>query len=150
MLKDRLLTAQERMKFFSDKHKSKREFQVGDWVFLRLQPYRQTSLPMCCNLKLAPKFYGPHQIIQCVGKVSYKLQLPSSASIHPMFHVAMLKKNIGTNVTSSSSLPPVNQLGQFMVELVAILNRRMVKKNNAASLQVLEQWSNMPPTEAPL
>lgn len=67
-----------------------------------------------------------------------------------MFHVAMLKKNIGTNVTSSSSLPPVNQLGQFMVELVAILNRRMVKKNNAASLQVLEQWSNMPPTEAPL
>lgn len=44
LLKDNLLKAQNRMKMQADKHRSERVFQVGDWVFLKLQPYRQQSL----------------------------------------------------------------------------------------------------------
>ena len=43
LLKDNLATAQARMKFFADKRRNEREFAVGDWLYLKLQPYRQTS-----------------------------------------------------------------------------------------------------------
>lgn len=46
------------MKFYADMHCSEREFEVGDWGYLRLQPYKQTSLSMRKDYKLAPKFYG--------------------------------------------------------------------------------------------
>ena len=39
-LKVHLIAAQARMKFQADKHRQDKSFEVGDWVFLRLQPYR--------------------------------------------------------------------------------------------------------------
>lgn len=44
---------------FVDKRMTKRNFELGDWVFFRLQPYRQKSIVMRHNLKLAPRLYGP-------------------------------------------------------------------------------------------
>jgi hypothetical protein len=41
ILKDNLTMAQNRMKQQADQHHSERIFEVGDWVFLRLQPYKQ-------------------------------------------------------------------------------------------------------------
>lgn len=87
------------MKFFADKNHIEREFQPGDWVFLRLQPYTQMSFSMRRDFKLAPKFYGAYQIVERVVKVAYRLQLPATANIHPVFHVSMLKKKLGTQVT---------------------------------------------------
>jgi len=46
------------MKLQADKHRSEREFQPGDWVYLLLQPYRQKSMALRRTLKLAPRFYG--------------------------------------------------------------------------------------------
>lgn len=43
-LKEHLEKAQNRMKFFADRKRSDREFQVGDWVYLKLQPYKQQSV----------------------------------------------------------------------------------------------------------
>jgi hypothetical protein len=37
-LKENLVMAQNRMKQQADQHRSEREFEVGDWVFLRIQP----------------------------------------------------------------------------------------------------------------
>ena len=59
IIKARLLEAQQRMKFYANKHRSERAFEVGDWVYLRIQPYKQTSLSVWKDYKLAPKFYGP-------------------------------------------------------------------------------------------
>lgn len=39
MLKENLQQAQHRMKFYVDKLRSEREFEEGDWEYLRLQPY---------------------------------------------------------------------------------------------------------------
>ena len=43
-LKENLAMAQNRMKQQADQHHSERNFEVGDWVFLRLQPYKQISM----------------------------------------------------------------------------------------------------------
>lgn len=57
-LKEHLEKAQNRMKFFADRKRSDREFQVGDWVYLKLQPYKQQSVAIRSCLKLSSKFYG--------------------------------------------------------------------------------------------
>lgn len=69
LIRARLLEAHSIMKFFADKHRSEREFNPGDWVFLRLQPYRQTSLSMRRDFKPAPKFYKPYRVIELVGRL---------------------------------------------------------------------------------
>lgn len=96
------------MKFYADKNRSKQVFEIGDWVFLRLQPYRQTTLVMWRNLKLAPKFYGPFQVIKKIGSVAYMLNLPPTAMIHPVFYVFMIKKKLGENVAANPTMSPVD------------------------------------------
>lgn len=79
ILKETLHKAHERMKFFADKTRTDRVFAVGDKVYLKLQPYRQASVALRRNLKLAAKYYGPFTIIQKIGAAAYKLQLPAEA-----------------------------------------------------------------------
>ncbi|XP_019200240.1 PREDICTED: uncharacterized protein LOC109193863 [Ipomoea nil] len=97
VLKDNLKTAQERMKQQADRKRSERILQVGDWVYLKIQPYRQLSVAIRSNIKLTSKYYGPYQVIEKVGPVAYRLDLPTSAQIHPVFHVSQLKKKVGNS-----------------------------------------------------
>lgn len=60
----KLSAAQERMKHFADRHWTEREFALGDWEYLKLQPYRQVSVSQWKSLKFAPRYYGHFQIIQ--------------------------------------------------------------------------------------
>ena len=95
LLKDNLVKAQEKIKKFADKNRSEGEFQVGDLVFLRLQPCRQISVRSRRPQKLSPLFFGPYTVLQRVGQVAYKLDLLSEARIHPIFHVSHLKRKLG-------------------------------------------------------
>jgi hypothetical protein len=73
LLKQHLLRAQQRMKKQADKHRTERSFNVGDMVFLKLQPYVQTSLAPRSSQKLAFKFFGPYKILARVGEVAYRV-----------------------------------------------------------------------------
>lgn len=73
MLRQCLQKAQDRMTRQANKHRSERQFAVGDQVYLKVQPYLQNSLAARRNQKLAFKFYGPYKVLQRVGDVSYKL-----------------------------------------------------------------------------
>ena len=95
---------QNHMKQQEDQGCSKRHFAEGDHVFLRLQPYKQTSLKAEHCQKLAPKFYGPYTVLKHVGQVAYQLALPSHSKLHPVFHVLCLKKVIGTQCQIQTNL----------------------------------------------
>lgn len=123
LIKQNLVEAQARIKHYADRTRSERSFMVGDLVFLRIKPYQQTSLTHTRFGKLSPKYFGNFLVLEKIGNVTYKLQLPVDAKIHPVFHVSLLKKCIGLNSSSSPTLPSVNDQGQFLVEPVVISNR---------------------------
>jgi hypothetical protein len=80
ILKDNLTMAHNHMKQQADQHRSERSFEVGDWVFLRLQPYKHMSLKQAKkDNKLSPKYYGPYKVLQNIGTMAYKLELPASS-----------------------------------------------------------------------
>jgi hypothetical protein len=79
-----LQCAQDRMRRQANKHRSKRSFDVGDLVFLKIQPYVQASVDRRVHHKLSFKFFGPYCIQEKIDVVAYKLDLPSTASVHPI------------------------------------------------------------------
>jgi hypothetical protein len=85
-------------------------------IFLRLQPYRRSSLKKSGAKKLKPRFYGPYRIMCRVGVVAYELELPEGSNIHNVFHVSCLKKVGGQFVSISEKLPPLGEEG--LLELV--------------------------------
>ena len=74
----------------------KKSFDIGEWVFLWLQPYKQISLKKAKkDNKLSQNYYGMYKVLQKIGTMAYKLELPIASKVHPIFHVSCLKKVIG-------------------------------------------------------
>ncbi|KAH0670721.1 hypothetical protein KY289_025214 [Solanum tuberosum] len=88
LLKFHIQRAQQRMKDLADRHRSNICFEVGYWVYLKLQPYKQVSVGVRPFIKLAAKYFGPYPIAAKVGVVTYKLLLPTDVLIHHTFHIS--------------------------------------------------------------
>ena len=95
-------------------------------VYLKLQPYRHTSLSAHRSLKLHSKFYGPFRVLDRISKAAYKLLLPDGCQLHNVFHVSQLKKHIGPSVVPSLELPLIDDKGNIKVTPIALLERRMI------------------------
>jgi hypothetical protein len=131
LLKDNLVMAQNRMKQQADQHYVEREFEVGDWVFMRLQPYKKMSLKhQNKDNKLAPKYYGPYKVLQRIGSMAYKLELPPSSCVHLVFHVSCLKKVINIKIPIQTILPKINEEGKIILEPKTIPETRIKKLRN--------------------
>ena len=143
-IKDNLVRAHELMKKNADKHRHDLEFEVGSMVFLKLRPYRQHSVSRRLFQKLAARYYGPFEVLARVGKVAYRLKLPESSRIYPIFHVSQLKPVIG-DATVVTELPPVlDGTAEVHIEPKAILDTRY---DEEGCLEVLVKWSHLPTHE---
>ena len=92
LIRQRLLTAQSRQKSYADVRRQPLEFKVGDHVFLKLMPKRGV-VRFSKRGKLSPRFIRPFDILERIGTVAYRLDLPPSMTgIHEVFHISMLRK----------------------------------------------------------
>lgn len=141
LIKFHLTRAQDRMRSLANKHITDRDFDVGNWVYVKLQPHRQVTIRQGQQTNLSSKYYGPFMILEKIGAVAYKLDLPSYSQIHPVFHVSQLKLCKG-NSNKMGMLPHCGPNGLISAEPVAILDRKMTKVNNKVAVYVLVKWSN--------
>lgn len=93
-LKDNLSRAQNWMKDLADKSRRELTYQVGEWVYVKLKPYRQHIVRLHWHSKLGRYWFGPFKILKCIGDVGYKIELPDNAHIHSVFYIFMLKHSI--------------------------------------------------------
>jgi hypothetical protein len=75
-LKDHLQREKNQQKVQEDKHRVDRTFEVGNLVYLRLQPYRQASIKRSGVEKLQPCFFGPYKVNRKIRVINYELELP--------------------------------------------------------------------------
>lgn len=147
-LKENLNQAQARMKKYADKKRTERSFELGDMVYLRMQPYRLASFGIRQSIKLTSKFYGPFRVLEKVGSLSYKLLLPEGVNIHPVFHVSQLKKHLGSHAVLEPGLPLVGDDGRIKTEPLNVLETRSLPRNKVLVTQWLVEWQNLPATDA--
>jgi hypothetical protein len=128
------------MKKQADKHRRDISYQVGDFVLVKLQPYRQQSVALRKNQKLGMRYFVPFEIIACVGKVAYKLKLPENAKIHPVFHVSQLKPFKGTTQDQYMPLPLTMSETGPIIQPIAVLQARTIQRGMQKIHQVQIQW----------
>lgn len=147
-LKGHLVLAHQRMKKFADVHRRELSFSPGERVLLKLRPYRLKSVARKANEKLAPRFYGPFEIVERIGAVAYRLQLPTNAQIHPVFHVSQLKPFKGSE-TKSQPLPPhLSDILELQVEPLEVLRGRWKSLGGKQVAEVLVKWTGLLDWEA--
>jgi hypothetical protein len=81
-------------------------------------------------------------VVERIGDVAYRLQLPAKAHIHDVFHVALLKKFKGLPLTTTVPLPPI-QHGRVLQTPAKVLRARL----NRGIWEILVSWQDIPPSE---
>ncbi|KAM1662132.1 hypothetical protein TB1_004863 [Malus domestica] len=143
LIKANLKAAQDRQKSIADKHFRDREYKIGDYVFLKLSPWNGV-IHFGKRGKMSPRFIGPYQIIERIGAVAYRFELPPELSqIHNVFHVSMLWKYV-PNPSHIIQIKPlqVNPNPSYVEEPVAILDRQNKVLRNKVIPLVKILWRN--------
>jgi hypothetical protein len=106
VIQTNLKAAQSRQKSYADIRRKPLQFQVGDFVYLRVSPTRGIQR-FGVKGKLAPRYIGPFEILEICGPVANCLQLPPQlTAIHNIFHVSQLRKclKVPTEITDSQAI----------------------------------------------
>jgi hypothetical protein len=143
-MQEQLLRAQDVMRAQANKHRREVEYQVGDMVYLKIQPYKLRKLANRINQKLSPRYYGPYEVEQKIGEVAYKLKLPAESRVHPVFHASLLKKAVTPNVMPQPLPVCMNEEWQLEPEPEEALDTR---RNDHGVVEVLVKWKNLPEFE---
>jgi RNase H-like domain found in reverse transcriptase/Integrase zinc binding domain/Chromo (CHRromatin Organisation MOdifier) domain/Integrase core domain len=116
-------------------------YKVGDLVWLKGKHLR-TSHP---SAKLAPRRYGPFPILSSIHNVTFKLRLPPTSKIHPVFHTSLLSPYRETDAHGPNFLRPAPDLldGDEHFEVESILDSRFYRR----SLQYLVHWKGYPSSD---
>ncbi|GJX80176.1 putative reverse transcriptase domain-containing protein [Tanacetum coccineum] len=140
---DRLKAARDRQKSYAVKRRKPLEFSVGDFVLLKVSPWKGV---VCFGKKgkLAPRFVGPFDIIEKVGHVAYRLDLPDELNgVHDTFHMSNLKKCLA-DPTLQVPLDEIRVDAKlnFVEESVEILEREFKKLKRSRIAIVKVRWNS--------
>nr|GEX24550.1 putative reverse transcriptase domain-containing protein [Tanacetum cinerariifolium] len=119
------------------------EFQVGDRVRLKVSPWKGV-VRFGKRGKLNPRYVGPFKVLEKVGSIAYKLELPQELSrVHNMFHVSNLKKCYA----DESLAVPLDRLHfdntlHFMEEPIEIMDREVKRLKRSCILIVKVRWNS--------
>jgi len=141
-IRERLILAQDTMREHQNKKRRHVEFAVGDWVLLRLHQRTAVGITSASPSKLAPRYFGPYQVVERLGTVAYRLQLPPKARIHDVFHVALLKKYDGAPPATIMPLPAI--LRGRVVPTPQVVRARL----NRGHWELLVQWDGCTAADA--
>ena len=142
-------TAQDRQRKWANIHRRQLKFQVGDHVFLKISLTRGV-IRFGVRGKLSPRFVGPFDIIEKVGKVAYRLALPPALSgVHDVFHVSQLRRYIRdpSHVIDHSELEIRPDLSVAVQPIAIVDQREKVLKNKTIRL-VRVQWDPQSPGDS--
>ena len=142
-IKERMLATQSRQKSYADPKRRDVEFSVGDKVFLKIAPVKGI-VRFGKKGKLSPRFVGPFEILEKVGKVAYRLALPPSLEkVHNVFHVSLLRKYVAdpSHVLNYEPLELSQDL-TYMEKPVQILDRKEKELRNKKISLVRVLWRN--------
>lgn len=146
VVRHHLHRAQQRMKHYADKNRSERVFAVGDMVYLKLQPYIQSSVAPRANQKLIFRFYGLFKILERVEAMAYRLELPPHCHIHPVVHVSQLKLHVPPFVDLEPDITDVPMDFDDTVSPLQFQATRVIQRGASTIAQVHVRWFGCSPT----
>ncbi|GJX95085.1 putative reverse transcriptase domain-containing protein [Tanacetum coccineum] len=142
-IKQRMQAAHDRQKSYADLKRKPMEFQVGDKVMLKVSPWKGVVRFGKWG-KLNPRYVGPFKVLEKVGEVAYKLELPEELSrVHNAFHVSNLKKcHVDEPLAVLLDRLHLDDKLYFVEEPVKIVGREVKRLKRSRIPLVKVQWNS--------